>query len=74
MQVFKFQKNTANIPSSVVTIGNFDGIHLGHRALISAAVQEAKTRGCTSALVTFDPHPQEIIHSQQWVDCDFHIQ
>ncbi|MEC9219263.1 MAG: bifunctional riboflavin kinase/FMN adenylyltransferase, partial [SAR324 cluster bacterium] len=53
MQVFKFQKNTANIPSSVVTIGNFDGIHLGHRALISAAVQEAKTRGCTSALVTF---------------------
>ena len=67
MQVFKFQKNTANIPSSVVTIGNFDGIHLGHRALISAAVQEAKTRGCTSALVTFDPHPQEIIHSQQSV-------
>lgn len=29
MQVFKFQKNTADIPSSVVTIGNFDGIHLG---------------------------------------------
>ncbi len=65
MQVFKFQKNTADIPSSVVTIGNFDGIHLGHRALICATVHEAHTRGCTSALVTFDPHPQEIIHSQQ---------
>ena len=67
MQVFKFQKNTANIHSSVVTIGNFDGIHLGHHALISTAVQEAKTRGCVSALVTFDPHPQEIVHSKKSV-------
>ena len=32
MQVFKFQKNTADIHRSVVTIGNFDGIHLGHHA------------------------------------------
>ena len=67
MQVFKFQKNTADIHRSVVTIGNFDGIHLGHHALISTAVQEAKTRGCVSALVTFDPHPQEIVHSKKSV-------
>ena len=65
MQVFSYGEQTALTQSSVVTIGNFDGIHLGHRALICATVHEAHTRGCTSALVTFDPHPQEIIHSQQ---------
>ena len=65
MQVYHFQKKPVVIPRTVVTIGNFDGIHLGHRALISTAVNEAQLRGCTSALVTFNPHPQEIIHSQQ---------
>jgi len=67
MQVYRFQKKPADIPRAVVTIGNFDGIHLGHRALISAAVNEAHLQGCASALVTFNPHPQEIIHSQQSV-------
>jgi len=67
MQVFSYQNKTTSFPRSVVTIGNFDGIHLGHRALICSAVHEAKARGCASALVTFDPHPQEIIHSQQSV-------
>jgi len=67
MQVFSYQDKTTSFPRSVVTIGNFDGIHLGHRALICSAVHEAKARGCASALVTFDPHPQEIIHSQQSV-------
>ena len=65
MQLYRFQKKPVDIPRTVVTIGNFDGIHLGHRELISAAVNEAHLRGCASALVTFNPHPQEIIHSQQ---------
>jgi len=65
MQIHHFQKKPLNIPRAVVTIGNFDGIHLGHCALISATVNEAHLRDCTSALVTFNPHPQEIIHSQQ---------
>ena len=67
MQVNRFQKKPVDIPKTVVTIGNFDGIHLGHRELISAAVNEAHLRGCASALVTFNPHPQEIIHSQHSV-------
>ena len=65
MQVYRFQKKPVDIPRTVVTIGNFDGIHLGHCALISATVNEAHLQGCASALVTFNPHPQEIIHSQQ---------
>ena len=65
MQIYRFQKKPVDIPRTVVTIGNFDGIHLGHCALISSAVNEAHLQGCASALVTFNPHPQEIIHSQQ---------
>ena len=61
MQVFSCKEKTISFPSSVVTIGNFDGIHLGHRALIRLAVNEAKTRGCVSALVTFEQFGRSII-------------
>ena len=42
---------------SAVTIGTFDGVHLGHRALIAATVAEARRLGVTPALVTWDRHP-----------------
>ena len=67
MQVFNHRENTTVNPSSIVTIGNFDGIHLGHRALINTVVNEAKAKGLRSALVTFEPHPQEIINSKKTI-------
>jgi riboflavin kinase / FMN adenylyltransferase len=45
----------------VVTIGNFDGVHLGHRALLGTAVAEARTRGAVPAVLMFDPHPACIV-------------
>jgi len=45
----------------VVTIGVFDGVHRGHRQLIDAAVQAARRRGMPAVLMTFDPHPSEVI-------------
>ncbi|MDG3010935.1 bifunctional riboflavin kinase/FAD synthetase [Rhodococcus sp. D2-41] len=45
----------------VVTIGVFDGIHRGHAELIRRAVEEAADRGIASVLLTFDPHPSEVI-------------
>ena len=45
----------------VVALGTFDGVHLGHRRVIEAAVAYAKKIGTHSAAITFDPHPQEII-------------
>jgi len=42
---------------SVVTIGTFDGMHLGHRALIARTKDEARRRGLVSAVVTWDRHP-----------------
>ena len=46
---------------SVLTLGNFDGLHTGHRELLSAAVQRARERGLQSAVVTFDPHPAMVL-------------
>jgi riboflavin kinase/FMN adenylyltransferase len=45
----------------VVTIGVFDGIHRGHASIIADAVQIAAERGVPSALITFVPHPSEVV-------------
>lgn len=47
----------AELGDTVVTIGVFDGIHLGHRRLIGRAVERARELGVPAVLVTFDPHP-----------------
>jgi len=46
---------------TVVTLGNFDGMHAGHRALLAAAVGRARERGMPAAVVTFDPHPTVVV-------------
>ena len=46
---------------SVVTIGVFDGVHRGHQATIGHAVKRARELGVQSVVVTFDPHPAEVV-------------
>lgn len=46
---------------SCVTIGNFDGVHLGHQALLHRTKERAREMGLTSIVVTFDPHPLRVI-------------
>ncbi|MEO3743028.1 bifunctional riboflavin kinase/FAD synthetase [Plantactinospora sp. B5E13] len=46
---------------SVVTIGVFDGLHTGHQAMIGHAVKRARDLGVQSVVVTFDPHPAEVV-------------
>ncbi len=48
-------------PASVVTIGKFDGVHLGHRAVLAAVTEQAAARGVESAVVTFDRNPLAIL-------------
>jgi riboflavin kinase/FMN adenylyltransferase len=45
----------------VATIGVFDGVHKGHQALIHRAVELARQRGLPSVVLTFDPHPAEVV-------------
>jgi riboflavin kinase / FMN adenylyltransferase len=48
-------------PSPAVTIGNFDGVHRGHQALVSAVVVRAREIGGVSVVLTFDPHPARVL-------------
>jgi riboflavin kinase/FMN adenylyltransferase len=49
------------LPACAATIGNFDGMHVGHRRLVAETVASARARGVPSAVVTFDPHPSKTI-------------
>lgn len=46
---------------TVVALGNFDGVHSGHRHILATAVQEAKKRGCLAACYTFSNHPRVML-------------
>ncbi|MFF2010870.1 bifunctional riboflavin kinase/FAD synthetase [Streptomyces sp. NPDC058195] len=46
---------------SVVTIGSYDGVHRGHQLIIGRAVERARELGVPSVVVTFDPHPSEVV-------------
>ena len=61
-QIINFN-DTQTISSSVITLGNFDGIHLGHRDLINNLVSKSKEMNNTpSLLITFNPHTQNIVN------------
>lgn len=48
-------------PGSIVTIGNFDGVHLAHQQLLRRVVECARLQGAVAAAITFDPHPIRIL-------------
>jgi riboflavin kinase/FMN adenylyltransferase len=50
---------------SAVTVGTFDGLHLGHQVIIKKLSSVAKQKGVISIIVTFDPHPQTIVKSRK---------
>ena len=58
MRVVRGLNLPANAPAAV-TIGNFDGMHLGHRALLRQLQAEAAVRGLQTSVLTFNPHPRE---------------
>lgn len=49
---------------SVITIGAYDGVHLGHRAVIAQVRERARELGCLSVVVTFDRHPASVVRPQ----------
>jgi len=51
----------ASFGRCVVTIGQFDGVHRGHQATIGRAVEKAREAGLPSVVLTFDPHPSEVV-------------
>lgn len=61
MSELVFLDNVEREENTVLTVGTFDGVHAGHRAIIDTVVAKAKEKGARSVLVTFDPHPRNII-------------
>ncbi|MDP3088382.1 MAG: bifunctional riboflavin kinase/FAD synthetase [Methylotenera sp.] len=58
MQVFRHMPTMLQSPCAL-TIGNFDGMHLGHQALLRQLTETAKKLNISSAVMTFEPHPRE---------------
>lgn len=61
MEVVEARHSIAPPNGSAVTIGSYDGVHLGHRLLLDRLVREAKFRGISPTVVTFDRHPASVV-------------
>jgi riboflavin kinase / FMN adenylyltransferase len=55
----------ADLGATVATLGNFDGVHRGHRAVIETVTRTARERGLAAVAVTFDPHPVAVLHPER---------
>ncbi len=66
MRVFEGSGSVdGSVRGCVLTVGNFDGLHLGHQALLDAVLSRASTLGRRAALYTFDPHPRRVLFPDQ---------
>lgn len=65
MKVIRSLDNLAELAGSVLTIGNFDGFHLGHQAIFGALNEAAARLGLPRVAITFEPHPLELISPER---------
>jgi riboflavin kinase/FMN adenylyltransferase len=59
MQIFRGFQHPGIAPACALTIGNFDGVHRGHQAMLALLINEARHRGVPSCAMTFEPHPRD---------------
>ena len=59
MRVFRGFHHPGIAPACALTIGNFDGVHRGHPAMLALLINEARHRGVPSCVMTFEPHPRD---------------
>ena len=65
MRVARFLEEAAEFDPVAVTIGNFDGVHIGHQRLLHEVIHAAEEKGVQPAVLTFDPHPASIVAPQR---------
>jgi len=61
MQIYHDFLEVEHNDNTIITLGTFDGIHLGHKEIIEAVVQKASEFGGRSLLITFSPHPRKVV-------------
>lgn len=59
MKIFRGFHHPGIAPACALTIGNFDGVHRGHQAMLALLINEARHRGVPSCVMTFEPHPRD---------------
>jgi riboflavin kinase/FMN adenylyltransferase len=59
--IWDLEEAAGVINASVAAIGTFDGVHIGHQSLIKYTVERAEEQGISSVVVTFEPHPAEVL-------------
>ncbi|MDQ3919206.1 MAG: bifunctional riboflavin kinase/FAD synthetase [Acidobacteriota bacterium] len=64
MRLFHGSDNAEIARPTVLTLGVFDGLHLGHQLIISTVVERARACGAVPTVVTFDPHPRAVLHPE----------
>jgi len=65
MEIIHSLESLNPLRGSVLTLGSYDGIHRGHREILSSVVHHARARGIPSVLVTFDPHPRHVLEKDR---------
>jgi riboflavin kinase/FMN adenylyltransferase len=66
MRIFRhYEELPAAVRGGVVALGNFDGVHLGHQAVIGRALDLAKRLGAPAGVMTFEPHPRSVFSPDQ---------
>ena len=65
MRIYHHISELSNLTNSIVTIGTFDGVHLGHQQIIKRLVELKKKQGGEIVLFTFAPHPRKVLFPEQ---------
>ena len=64
MRLFHGTDNAKIARPTVLTLGVFDGLHLGHQLIMSTVVERARALGAVPTVITFDPHPRAVLHPE----------
>ncbi len=64
MRLFHGTDNAEIVRPTVLTLGVFDGLHLGHQLIMQTVVERARAIGATPTVITFDPHPRAVLHPE----------
>ncbi|HEV2763322.1 MAG TPA: bifunctional riboflavin kinase/FAD synthetase [Pyrinomonadaceae bacterium] len=64
MRLFHGYENAEIARPTVLTLGVFDGLHLGHQLIVRTVVERAEAAGAVPTVITFDPHPRAVLHPE----------
>ncbi len=65
MRIYHYISELTGLKHSIVTIGTFDGVHIGHQKIIKRLIELKNAQGGETVLFTFDPHPRKVLFPEQ---------